>query len=213
VWIAEQSAELRRLGIATAHVLIWKSPDEFLASRRKRGLEHGWQREWINYHRYYFTRIEGWTSIRYRDLVSGSKALSALCPLVGIPYFPGKERYWDRDQHTLFGNDTARIHLFDKASAEFQRAQEALVKGADAPGTAPHRTITYQAPTSNEASGSSEVLARISEVLAKRDVLSPHRSSACSVDAADLRTGILYHAYQVAKMKYGLKRHLTRLGH
>ena len=214
LWIFERSMELETMGIRTENILIWKSPSEFLASRRKRGRESGWQKEWINYHRYYFTLIRSWRSVRYRSLVGDRSTLPALCASLGIPYFPSKEQYWNREQHTVFGNDTARIHLHDRSSSEFAKARDSLSSGIDLFHPTKHRTISYT-PSSDEptAKGREGRVGQILRALEERDVLNSIEKH--SVDenlAKELQVSSWYHRYQIVKAKYGLKWLLDSVG-
>ncbi len=133
LWISDRLMDLRTTGVRTQVILIWKYPDEFAASRRKRGRERNWQREWVNYHRYFFTMLSDqstWRSVRYRDLVRNSETLRQLCSWSGIPYFRNKEKYWTKDQLTVFGNDTTKIHLHDRDSKEFERHIKSITNGS-----------------------------------------------------------------------------------
>jgi hypothetical protein len=208
LWIADRSAELKAQGIRSENVLVWKSPAEFRASRRKRGREQGWEREWLNYHRYYFTLVKNWRSVRYRDLVTEKTVLKQLCTSLSIPYFDGKEQYWNREQHTVFGNDTTKIHLHERSSTQYENVKSAIDSDFEQPGLSQHRTVSYDptAPTDellpdDEPSAFTQIL----DVLEHYDI----GSDACQrdvprPDADALRTGKLFHAYQFVKLKYGL---------
>lgn len=125
-WIRSRSKDLKDAGIAVENVLIWKTPQEFFASCLKRGRVNGWQRAWINYHRYYFGLIDNWFSLPYQQLVRTEEALEQLCSQLGISYFKGKEEYWNKTHHTLFGNTSAKIHLYDEKSVNFKRCKSEL---------------------------------------------------------------------------------------
>ncbi len=214
LWIFERSMELKAMGIRTENILIWKSPSEFLASRRKRGQEGGWQKEWINYHRYYFTLIESWRSVKYRSLVDDRSTLPAICASLGIPYFPSKERYWNRDQHTVFGNDSARIHLHDRSSNEFAKVQDSLSTRIDHFHLTGHRTISYT-PTADQTvvKDQGERVRQVLQALEERDVLALiEKHSNDQSLAKDLQVSSWYHRYQIVKAKYGLKWLLDTIG-
>ena len=118
-WIEQQSKRLRQEGIATERVLIWKTPLEIAASFRKRGDRVSWERHWVNYHRLFTALFSDYKSIRYRDFVTRPEALEILCRVLDVPYFPGKDRYWEKSHHILFGNNTARFHLHPEGSGGF----------------------------------------------------------------------------------------------
>lgn len=125
-WIVDQTKRLRRLGVYTTNVLIWKSPEQYRESRRKRGQERGWLRSWLNYHRLYFSSMDSWISVSHDELISKPAILKELCRELGLTYFEGKERYWESPHHTLFGNSTAKIHLHSEESPAF-RSMEAEI--------------------------------------------------------------------------------------
>jgi hypothetical protein len=213
IWISERSSELQKMGIRTENLLIWKSPSEFLASRRKRGQERGWQREWVNYHRYYFTLVENWKSVRYSDLVANKATLPRVCAMLGIPYFPTKEHYWNQEQHTVFGNDTARIHLHEESSPEFARVRDSIASTIDRYDAVPHRMISTNAQEDAAPEYFGNMFRQITEMLERRDVLNP--TSVQTNDPYPIgprRASRFYHGYQIAKLKYGLKWILDLFG-
>ena len=118
-WIHGQSAALRRRGFGVEHVLIWKAPEAFRASWAKRGRPSAWLRAWNHYHLVYTALIRNWYSISYFDLVDRQDALKVLCERLGIPFHDGQERYWEKVQHTLFGNSSAKVHLYQKNSTAY----------------------------------------------------------------------------------------------
>ncbi len=126
LWIKKRSEEVKKLGIDVKNVLIWKSPEKFFESRLKRRREKGWQRAWVNYHRYYFSFVESWLSVPYQELIKNPDALERICSRIGIPYFKDKEQYWNKKHHTLFGNTSAKIHLYDEESKRFHRYKSEL---------------------------------------------------------------------------------------
>ncbi len=112
-WITAQTHYLSKQSIQFFNILIWKNPANFAYSMLKRNRK-GWKKAWVNYHRLYFTLIEQYIAIAYQDIVqSPSSTLKNLCEKVEIDYFPEKELFWKKRHHTIFGNDSAKIHLTD----------------------------------------------------------------------------------------------------
>ncbi len=112
LWINKRIKELTGQGIDYRIALIWKSPLEIAHSFDKRGDYHNWQRSWVNYHRLLYTlQPANWTTINYSDYTSDPASLEQFCQSLDIPYFPGKERFWEKTHHLLFGNHSARKHL------------------------------------------------------------------------------------------------------
>lgn len=140
-WIRSQIQYLAKRGIETKNVLIWKSPIEIAHSFKKRGRLSAWERSWVNYHRLYYTLIDDWMAIKYKDLTENSGALNDICKYLGISNFPGKRRYWDKVQHVIGWNISAKIHLYDKGSSSYKLSE------ADDPISIPennnHRSIYY----------------------------------------------------------------------
>ncbi len=155
LWIRNRSKDLKEACIAVENVLIWKSPEEFFASRSKRGQSKGWQQEWINYHRYYFSLVDNWISLPYEQLARTADTLEQLCGQLGIPYFEGKEEYWYKIHHTLFGNTSAKIHLYDKKSSNFRRCQNELNSTIEGGGS---ENITHKAVYYSSSAASDEAL-------------------------------------------------------
>ncbi|MBK9132746.1 MAG: hypothetical protein IPM20_14105 [Gammaproteobacteria bacterium] len=117
-WINYQSKLLRKSGIETKHIVIWKTPLEYAHSLKKRGKGYDkWESSWINYFRLYTTKIADWRSVPYSDYTRDPAVLENICCYLGIPYFEGKEKFWHKKHHLLFGNESARVHLQDQSSA------------------------------------------------------------------------------------------------
>lgn len=122
LWIAKQRAALSRQGIGSKVLLVWKTPHEIATSFNQRGTFDRWTRHWLNYHRLFLTEIgTDFVGMSYRDFAQSPERLADVCAKLGIAYFPGKEAYWDKVHHTLFGNRSARRHL-NSVEARLQNA-------------------------------------------------------------------------------------------
>lgn len=130
-WIKKQMRYLGKQNVEVKNVLIWKTPLELAYSFKKRGRLKEWKKSWINYHRAYFTLIGPHLAVKYSDLTKDEKALIKICEYLEIPYFAEKIHYWEKTHHTLFGNTSAKIHLYAKDSEKFQRKQIELLSLAD----------------------------------------------------------------------------------
>jgi len=126
LWIYDRTMELAASDIAVKNVLIWKTPEEFFVSMEKRKRAKGWNRAWCNYHKLYFRLVRDWCSVTYRKLVTSAGTLEKLCDEVGISCFDGKSNYWNKVHHTVFGNTSAKIHLYQQGSNRFQQCQQEL---------------------------------------------------------------------------------------
>lgn len=149
MWIGEQAEQLRKKGIEVRHLLIWKTPLEFAHSLKKRK-QLGRLDNWPRYHQLYSSVIADWRSVMYEHYThEQDRTLATLCDYLGIPYFAGKERFWEKTHHVLGGNLSSRIHLYSGESGKFQdtlsRVDKAGYELAGLEGK--HRTIYYETPT------------------------------------------------------------------
>lgn len=145
-WIASQAGMLESKGIDARHVLIWKTPLEFASSRLKRGKLENWERDWNEYHEQYSSLVDDWFSIKYSDLAKKPReSLAALCKDLGVDYLEGNEEYWKHTHHTLFGNDSAKIHLYSKTSDSYDDCDSEISEKtvSSTPSSEQHRTIYY----------------------------------------------------------------------
>lgn len=118
-WISRRSKECRDQGYDVANVLIWKTPASFRTSWMKRHAKKDWQKAWQNYHQVYFSAINNWISYPYAELVRDAETLSTLSKALELPPTESREEYWQKQHHTLFGNSSAKIHLYGRDSANF----------------------------------------------------------------------------------------------
>lgn len=177
LWISDQMGHLDKQGIATQNILIWKTPYELAHSYQKRGDVNQWQRSWEIYHRMYYTLIEEWKAVSYYGFTSDRSLLTAACEYLGLPDFPGKERYWERGQHVLGGNPSARVHLYAEDNPNFKENIERSSSKIDVAETGTHRRIHYSAVVEpslralvDEQMADNAMIEPILDLLAARDV-------------------------------------------
>ena len=140
-WIQEQNSLMSRRGIETKNILIWKTPYEFAESCNKRGMLDHWEKAWTNYHRLYHTLIENWAAVKFDRYTSDTTLLRHICSRLEIPYFEGKEQYWNKTHHILFGNHSARIHLYNTSSKSYEQAQSTIKADTNEHADRAYRTI------------------------------------------------------------------------
>lgn len=190
-WINSQTNRLAKAGIETKHVVIWKTLLEYAYSLHKRSrlqIENGKQLGyWPNYHRIFYSLIKEFATVRYNDYTrDNQRVLQAVCAYLGIPYFEGKERFWEKTHHALAGNFTAQLHLHEKGSLGYQDlAHRANVSDLDMVpslgfATAHYRKIYYENPDEEIVGPSIAALRRkypyldeIEAMLNSRDVRYP----------------------------------------
>jgi hypothetical protein len=125
-WLRAQNNYLKSQNIKPIYIVLWKDPLEYALSCWKRGKSNGWARKWTDYYSNVFSIIDKWVTVRYKDLAENPQdTLRGLCSKIGIPYFDGKEHFWNGKYHSLFGSDSVKLHLVEKNSREFQELLKA----------------------------------------------------------------------------------------
>jgi hypothetical protein len=140
-WIRRQQELLASSGIETKNIVIWKTPLELASSFKKRGQLSRWGPNWVNYFRLYHTLVDEWRSIPYADYTNDPAVLESICHHLGIPYFAGKEEFWRKEHHLLFGNESALVHLQGTSDQPDEREQDHGLVQDDA--TQDLRTVYY----------------------------------------------------------------------
>lgn len=208
-WIARQVERLEQAGIETRHILIWKTPLELAASFKKRGELETWEKSWVNYYRLYHTLVSGWRSVPYAAYTQDTAVLPAICDYLDIPYFSGKEAYWEKTHHLLFGNASARVHL-----AQEPASPNGAPVGVDEPLL---QTIYYQAVEDvalkelvDQTMRQSPYMADLVALLEARDVRAAETGEAAMdlslrMNAADVQLRRVKQALQfgAGRLRYG----------
>lgn len=127
-WIHYQNKILKKNKIEAKNVLIYKTPLEAAFSFKKRGRLAQFKKSWINYHRLYFSLVKDFRTISYKQLTTNYIFLAKICNYLEIPYFDNKEQFWNKTQHTIFGNSSAKIHLYDGHAIEYVKCKERIMK-------------------------------------------------------------------------------------
>jgi hypothetical protein len=139
-WIKKQTKLLQRKDIEVYNLLIWKEPASFAHSMIKRKRK-GWERAWKNYHKLYFTLIDNYMLVPYSYLAQRpDQVLENLCKKCGLDYYQDKKNFWQKRHHTLFGNDSAKIHLYSTNSNDFEQYRDKLESNND---NSYHRSIYH----------------------------------------------------------------------
>ncbi len=154
-WIKQQEKVARAHGLDVSHALIWKSPENLAKSYAKRGRLATFESAFINYHRLYTSRISSWAGVQYEQLVDNPSVLGDLCDRLGIPMYPSKHEFWGKCHHTLFGNNSAKVSLFQGEHPRFQiiKKQRVEFEGERATPVVQHRSIYRDSESSAVAGG------------------------------------------------------------
>lgn len=108
-WVLDSYQWALRAGLNVVLVVIWKHPVEFAYSHWKRGEFEDWYKLFVKYHEFIVRSKLPFISVSYSDLVeSPAEVMSSLCKHIGLPYFDGKERFWEEDHHIFFGSAGTR---------------------------------------------------------------------------------------------------------
>ncbi|CUS03424.2 conserved protein of unknown function [Candidatus Promineifilum breve] len=184
VWIDDQTDYLARQGIETHHVVIWKTLLEYAHSLQKRNrldkkdgaeLAH-----WPQYHRNFYSFVDSFRTVKYADYARRqADVLQAACATFGIPYFAGKERYWEKTHHALGGNLSSRIHLYSKESDRYRDVQRRAEGRRNDLGEndANYRQVYYESPDESvllahvgRLRGESPTIDQVEEMLIAHDI-------------------------------------------
>ena len=152
VWIDGQTDRLARQGIEARHVAIWKTPAEFAHSLHKRNLlqkKNGAElANWPRYYSTFYSFVPAFRTVKYASYMhQQSQVLESACERLDIPYFAGKEAFWQKRHHVLGGNPSARIHLLEKKSDQYEGVMDSI-RNLGQPGIAAdtHRQLYYENP-------------------------------------------------------------------
>jgi hypothetical protein len=110
------------------NVLIHKSPAELANSFIKRGKDTEWIRTYLSYHRKYFSLIDKFVAISYKDLIKSETHLKKLCEVLEINYFQKKINYWDRNQNSFFGSNSVKSYYAHKAKSQLTNQKRKDIK-------------------------------------------------------------------------------------
>lgn len=196
--IKSKNEYLRKRDIQTKNILIWKDPLEFAISYGKRNQKY-WDKDWIDYHRLYFTAIKDFKTIRYSELATSQDALIKICEYLKIPYFDSKQEYWNKQHHILFGNNNAKVHLnsdYDKIIEEDHKKNFRKI----------YYSVTHQSELASEVQRTvreSRSLNTISSILNQCNVIDKSNLISRGIDGT-LPPAIyeLRRVLHMAKMKY-----------
>ncbi len=109
-WLIDVQEWAASKGIRTFNLLLWKNPIDLAYSywKRVQDLTY-WRSEFVNYYSKVFEIGLHFVAVNYNDLVNKPQyTVGKICATVGMPYFEGKERFWEKEHHHLFGSGEIR---------------------------------------------------------------------------------------------------------
>ena len=126
LWILNNNRWAEENQIKVINLLIWKDPIDLIYSYWKRG--RGLKRGRISFLKCYkrFFRMElPFISVSYNELAKNpQKKLHDICNIIGMKYFLGKERFWEKQHHYLFGSGGIRKQLENDEPKEIKLTEE-----------------------------------------------------------------------------------------
>lgn len=118
-WVVDTQRWAAAKDLAVSNVLLWKSPVELAYSGFKRGMGlMFWREQFVRYYEEFFDGRIPFVSVFFDELARNPvEKLQRLCDSIGMPYFPGKEDFWGKEHHHLFGSRGTRNQVESGRSA------------------------------------------------------------------------------------------------
>jgi hypothetical protein len=109
-WLIDAQEWAAANGVRTFNILLWKDPIDQAYSHWKRGqrLLH-WRRQFVGYYTKALQVGLPFLAVNYNELVANpQQKLGEICAAIGMSYFEGKELFWQKRHHYLFGSGGVR---------------------------------------------------------------------------------------------------------
>lgn len=105
-WVMDLQGWAAAEHLPVFNVLIWKDPVDLAYSYWKRGEDvDSWRKSFVGYHDKFLQTGLRFVAINYSAITENpGRATEQVCRAVGLPYFEGKERFWEKQHHFLFGS-------------------------------------------------------------------------------------------------------------
>jgi hypothetical protein len=112
-WFIDSSRYAIKTGGKVQVILLWKHPKTLAHSYWKRGLSYKKMRkDFLEYYGRYLSLDIPYVSVSYENLIADTpKILKKLCEVTGLEYFEGKEEFWKKQYHHLYGSAGTRQQL------------------------------------------------------------------------------------------------------
>jgi hypothetical protein len=165
-WVVDQTRYGAETGVRVFNILVWKSPVDIALSWWKRGNYERWRAYYLRYHAQLLLSGVDFCTVPYDALVEApADTLQAICTASGLPYFEGKERFWEHD-HELMGTNSAGVKdQVERRTSEFRKP----------PVPTAFRPLAREV---EQAAQTDTRLQRVIEALAARSVLAPESAPA-----------------------------------
>ena len=117
-WLIDSNMWALQQGLTVINLLVWKKPQSIAHShwKRKKNIQQ-WKSIFTKYYSRFLQTNLPFISLCYNDFVKDpSTSLKTLCEIIGMPYFPGKELFWKKQHHYLYGSAGVRKQILKGAS-------------------------------------------------------------------------------------------------
>lgn len=124
-WIIDNNNWAFKNSIRVVNLLIWKHPVHIAYSHWKRGRSlWNWHKSFILYYHNFFQANIPFYSVNYNELASEPVGkLKDICGKLNMEYFEGKERFWEKQHHHLYGSLGIREQLADGYRARIKSVE------------------------------------------------------------------------------------------
>jgi hypothetical protein len=105
-WLIDARRWTAAHGLRAINLFVWKDPVDLAYSFWKREQDiMFWRSQFVTYYRRVLAVDLPLLAVNFSDLTQSPQTkVAEVCAAVGMPYFPGKERFWEKEHHHLFGS-------------------------------------------------------------------------------------------------------------
>jgi hypothetical protein len=124
-WIIDQNMRLAdRPDIRVYNILIFKQPVSLAYSFYKRGYSLDKYKKHFNYYAKFLQTGMPFISVEYSALAQDPAGLlKRICEYIEIPYFEGKEEYWNKEMHHFFGSGSV-IRTYNSENPQIKSREQ-----------------------------------------------------------------------------------------
>ena len=118
VWVARSTHKLNTLNIDSKLLLTLPNISYLVQSAHHRQVPNKTIYRQVQYYERAISLFDGIWCLRAESLISKpAETLSEVCDALRVPYFSGKEKYWEFEHHHKYGSAMTRRHIRNPSSA------------------------------------------------------------------------------------------------
>lgn len=112
-WMVDTQTWGEKSNLTVHNLLIWKEPIDLVYSFWKRGQSFScWKKSFVSYYGKFFQMDIPFRAVKYNAIVEDpSGTTKEICNTIGMPYSLGKEKFWKKEHHCLFGSGGIKQQL------------------------------------------------------------------------------------------------------